>query len=35
MLSPQRAVAAALRGAGEAPDFPRARSKATPLPSLL
>lgn len=29
MLSPQRAVAAASGGAGEAPDFPRARSVAT------
>lgn len=36
MLSPQRAVAAASGGAGEAPDFPRARSMATPaaLPAI-
>lgn len=30
MLSPQRAVAAASGGAGEAPNFPRTRFTATP-----
>lgn len=35
MLSPQRAVAAASGGAGEALNFPRARSVAPPPPSRL
>lgn len=37
MLSPQRAVAAASGGAGEEPNFPRARSMTTPaaLPAVV